>query len=723
MKKVNFILIILFLGNCSLLAQESIADKPQENWADYYFINKDYKKVVAYYSASTDKRSLNDIRNWAIALNELNNKEKAVQKYAEITNSNYATVEDYYMHSNLLLKQPKLAKEYREKSVRLSWPSPDLFENDSLLFKKRFEGEAHVINSLVGNTKGSEFGMVFIRETTPNQVFYLSEQNQSKKSKKVLRRIKTDYPIYNFYKASFDKSTFTLTGIEDVSSQINSLFQEGPGSLHKESQGFYFTRSSSQWDEEKKFQLNLYQIKLAYRDISVTPKPTLLPFNMDGYSTLHPSINNSGTVLYFASNRPEGFGGMDLYKVFIKNGIFSEPENLGADINTVADEVFPYSYNDKFLFYSSNAKDGRGEMDVYLAENKFEIRWQKYLLGAGINSSADDFAFSLNQDLSLGHFSSDREGGEGSDDLYAFDFDPELSGIEDYYQYIPSDTLVVAIDNVLTNDELYLTQKDPLQRLIKKEVELTQSPLFGSLNLNKNGSFLYKNTDSNVKKDSFAYKINTVKGVSDEVWVYLDRASVKEEDLPPDLIEAFSPIFYDFADSALLNSYRDRVDEVVAVMQANPDLEVELRSYTDCRGSLDYNLKLSEQRNQEIIEYVQKRIQKPERIYGKGFGEDVVASEFNQEYALVAATYSSSSDAERAIKEFESKGYSPILQSFGSNIRVLITQQETRRAIEKAKKELKAIGIATWVLVNPCSELSDEAQQQKRRTDFEVIKF
>ena len=654
-------------------------------------------------------------------MNELNNKEKALERYAEIINSNYATVEDYYRYSNLLLKQPKLAKEYREKSVRLSWPSPDLFENDSLLFKKRFEVEAHVINSVVGNSTGSEFGMVFTNQTAPNQVFYLSEQNQSKASKKVLKRIKTDYPIYNFYKASFDKSTFTLSGIEDANSQINSLFQEGPGSLHEESQEFYFTRSSSQWDKQRRVQLNLYQIKLS--DLNQNIIPTLLPFNMEEYSTLHPSVNKSGTVLYFASNRPGGYGGMDLYKVFVKDGIFSAPVNLGADINTEADEVFPYSYNDKFLFYSSNAKEGLGEMDVYLAENKFEIRWQKYLLGAGINSSGDDFSFSLNEDLSLGHFSSNREGGEGSDDLYAFDFNPELSGIEDYYQYIPSDTLVVAIDNVLINDELHLTQKDPLQRLIKKEVELTQSPLFGSLNLNKNGSFLYKNTDSNVKKDSFAYKINTAKGVSDEVWVYLDRALVKEEDLPPDLIEAFLPIFYDFADSALLTSYRDRVDEVVAVMQANPDLEVELRSYTDCQGSLDYNLKLSERRNQEIIEYVQKRIQKPERIYGKGYGEDVVASEFNQEYALVAASYSSSSSAERAIKEFESKGYSPILQSFGSNIRVLIKQQETRRAIEKAKKELKAIGIDTWVLVNPCSELSDEAQQQKRRTDFEVIKL
>lgn len=721
MKKVNFILIILFLGNCSLWAQKSPADRPQGNWADYYFINKKHRKVVAYYSASKDKRSLNDIRNWAIALKELNNKEKALEKYAEIVNSEEALVEDYYRYSNLLIKQSKLANEYREKSVRLSWPSPDLYKNDSLLFKKRFEAEAHVINSVDGNGTGSEFGMVFINETIPNQVFYLSEQNQSKKSKKALRRIKTDYPIYNFYKASFDKSTFTLSGIEDANPQINSLFQEGPGSIDKESQRFYFTRSSSQWDEKKKFQLNLYQIKLDNQDISITPIPSLLPFNIEGYSTLHPSINNSGTVLYFASNRPGGYGGMDLYKVFVTNGIFSEPENLGTDINTVADEVFPYSYNDKFLFYSSNGEGGRGEMDVYLAENRFEIRWQKYLLGAGINSSADDFAFSLNQDLSLGHFSSDRKGGEGSDDLYAFDFNPELSGIEDYYQYIPSDTLVVALDNVLTNDELYLIQKDPLQRLIKKEVKLSQPPLFGSVKLNNNGSFLYKNTDSNVKKDSFAYKLNTVKGTSSVVWVYLERELIKEEDLTSDLKEAFLPIFYDFADSTLLTSYRDRVDKVVAVMQANPYLEVELRSYTDCQGPLDYNLKLSDRRNQEIIDYVQKRIQKPERIYGKGYGEDVVASEFNQEYALVVASFNSMSNAENTIKELESKGYSPILQKDGSNIRVLITQHETRKAIDKAKKELKDNGIDAWVLINPCSELSDELHQQKRRTDFEII--
>tara|TARA_B100000767_G_scaffold268231_1_gene288154 strand:+ start:5454 stop:7616 length:2163 start_codon:yes stop_codon:yes gene_type:complete len=720
MKKVNFILILLILGNCSLLAQES-QELLYESWADYYFINEEYKKVIEYYTTSSEIKSLSETRNWAIALSELNYKEKAKEKYAEIANAKEALVEDYYRYSNLLIDQPKLAKEYKDKSFRLSWPSPNIFDNDSLLYKERVEVQEYDIKPVIGNGSGSEFSMIFLNNNNPSSVFYLSEQNQTKASKRVLKRIKTDYPVYNFYKASFDKSTFTLSKVEEVNSEINSLFQEGPGSLHKDSEQFYFTRSSSKLDKKKQVQLNLYQIKLT--QLSESKKSIPLSFNMPEFSSMHPSINTAGTILYFASNRPGGYGGMDLYRVYVNNDSFTTPVNLGPDINTSADEVFPYSYNDQFLFYSTNGNEGTGKMDIYLAENQFKNRWQTHLLGAGINSKYDDFGFSINEDLSLGHFSSNKEGGIGSDDLYAFDFNPEISGIKDYFQYIPTDTLVVGLNNVLKNDELYLVQKDPLQRLIEKEVKLTQPPHFGTLKLNKNGSFLYKNTDYNIKKDSFAYKINTVKGVSKDIWVYLDRASVKEENLTSDLAEVFLPIFYDFDDSNLLLSFRDRVDKVVTVMRANPELEVELRSYTDCRGGLDYNLRLSEQRNQEIIDYVQQRIEKPERIYGRGYGEDVSISDFNKEYALIVGSYHKSIYSEIYIKELKDEGYTPITKTFGSLTRILIAQEDRLISIKKIQKELKSRGIDSWILINPCSKLSDEEHQQKRRTDFEIIKL
>ena len=95
-----------------------------------------------------------------------------------------------------------------------------------------------------------------------------------------------------------------------------------------------------------------------------------------------------------------------------------------------------------------------------------------------------------------------------------------------------------------------------------------------------------------------------------------------EEELSPALADTFSPIFYDLDESTILDTYLDRVDKVVAAMQENPSLEVEISSYTDCRSSSEYNFKLSTRRTQSILDYVRKRISNPERIYGKGYGED-----------------------------------------------------------------------------------------------------
>ena len=201
--------------------------------------------------------------------------------------------------------------------------------------------------------------------------------------------------------------------------------------------------------------------------------------------------------------------------------------------------------------------------------------------------------------------------------MYAFDFKPKIEGVRDVYEYVPTDTLVVAMNHVLYNDKLNLEQQDPLQRLVEKEVELTAATLYGDLRLNANGSVYYKNTQPTQAKDSFAYRLKTVKGVSEDVWVNLNRSSVDKELLNPELTDAFLPILYNLDDSSILEVYKGRADKVVSVMNQNPTLEVELSSFTDCRGSLDYNLALSERRTNEIIGYVQERISNPNRIYGK----------------------------------------------------------------------------------------------------------
>ena len=436
MKKKLLTSVILLFGTLSLLGQEENTRLVSENWGDYYFVNQNYEKAVNFYARFKDSIRIDTRRNWALALSAMNKKSEAKTQYAIVANSVEAQVEDYYVYAGLLYDEKQLAMEYRDKSFRLPWSKPSLFENDSLLFKKRFDQEAYSINSLKGNTKRSEFGMLFLTEEEKSTVFYLSEQDKSKASKKVLKRIKTDYPIYNFHEGVFDKTSFTLTEQEDISNSINSLFQEGPASFHEASGQLYFTRSADELDKKKTVQLNLYQIQLS--DLNQNKTPTALPINVNEFSTMHPSVNAAGTELYFASDRPGGFGGMDLYRVNIEAGVFSDPINLGADINTVGDEVFPFAYSDQFMFYSSKGKEGAGMMDVYLAENRFENRWKTHLLGAGINSDEDDFSFGLNENLALGYFASNRKGGQGADDLYAFDFDPTIHGIQDRYEYTPS---------------------------------------------------------------------------------------------------------------------------------------------------------------------------------------------------------------------------------------------------------------------------------------------
>lgn len=721
MKKTLLTSVILLFGTLSLLAQEENNQLVSENWGDYYFVNQNHERAVNFYARFKDSIGIDTRRNWALALSAMNKKSEAKMQYATVANSVEARVEDYYIYAGLLFDEKQLALEYRDKSFRLPWSKPNLFDNDSLLFKKRFDEETYRINPLKGNSEGSEFGMVFLTEEEQSSVFYLSEQDKTKASKKVLKRIKTDYPIYNFHKGVFDKTSFTLSDQEDISNSINSLFQEGPASFHEASGQLYFTRSADQLDKKKTVQLNLYQIQLS--DLNQNKTPTALPINVKEFSTMHPSIEATGTELYFASDRPGGFGGMDLYRVKIEDGVFLDPVNLGADINTVGDEVFPFAYGDQFIFYSSNGKEGAGMMDVYLAENRFENRWESHVLGAGINSDEDDFSFGLNENLALGYFASNRKDGQGADDLYAFDFSPIIHGIQDRYEYTPSDTLVVALNHVLVNDQLNLEQQDPLQRLIEKEVELTLPPAFGTLKLNKNGSFLYKNTQPTQAKDSFAYRLTSDKGASEAIWVNLDRVSVDKEDLNQILADAFLPIFYNLDESLILTTYLDRVNKIVVVMQANPTLEVELSSFTDCRGSLEYNLALSDRRTQAIIDYVQERISNPQRIYGKGYGEDVVNKGFIKDYALVVGSFREPSNAGILLSQLKKKGFNPITQAVDSNIRVLVLQQDSNSAARQAKEELKEIGVDTWILINPCIQVSEEAHQQKRRTDFKIIRL
>ena len=714
-------MILFFFAFTNLIGQKITSDQETDTWGDYYFINGAYEKAIDFFENTQKELRIEQQRNLAQAYLATQQEVKAKAAYAPVANSNEASVKDYYRYANLLMEEQRLADEYRTKAYKLPWPTPALFEEDSLLYKQRFGTSIYIISGVKGNTANNEFGLIFMDKNPNGRVLYLSDQEKTKEQKRALKRVKSDLPIYNFYQATFTASPSSLVPGKPLPNTINTFFQEGPGSYDARSDLFYFTRSDSKYDKKKKVHLNIYFIKKAEINQSKIALP--LPFNGQDYSTLHPAISPNGKRLFFASDRPGGFGGMDLYYVNIENGRFSTPVNMGPDINTEGDEVFPYAYSEKQLFFSSNGREGIGKLDVFLAEHVIEKRWETFILGKGISTEEDDFSFGIREDLEIGYFASNRKGGQGADDLYTFPFTPEIAGLTDHYVYVPSDTLIVANNGVLKNDIKMLHDKDPLQRLLEKEAIPTTPPKHGSIFLNRNGSFLYKNNQPLAQKDSFAYRLKTVKGYSDNIWVQLERSAVDSGELNQELTEAFASIFYNLDKSNILEEYLDRVDKVVAVLQKNPSLEIEVSSYTDCRGSASYNMALSQRRTQAIIDYVQARIEKPERIYGKGYGETLSNKSGWKDYQLIAGSYEEKENADRLIKMFNQSGIQAEKDLQGTLTRVIVAESDRFESLQAVQEQLKQQSINTWITKSPCYQLSEEEHQANRRTDFKVIRL
>ena len=705
-----------FLIGWMLLQGKSLV--AQDHWGDYYFINQHYAKAVDHYQRDSVNLSLAQQRNYAQSLWALGQKSAAMRAYTPVANSNEARVEDYYRYADLLKGQKALAEEYRQKAYRLAWETPSLWANDSLLFKKRFGKRPYRIEGAAFNSPGNEFGAQQIVVNGQGKILFVADQQSEMQRRKRRQRVLSDFPLYNIYQTENMGQSTAVPSVQPLHSSVNTIFQEGPFAYSATDGHLYFTRSNRAYDKNKTIQLGIYRI--LYKDIPLSVVPVRLPLGGAEYSVMHPTLNAAGNQIIFASDRPGGYGGMDLYRSSLKNGEWTTPENLGPDINTQGDEVSPFWLSEQHLFFSSNGREGRGGLDIFLAEHQVEKRWESFVLGQGINSIADDFSFGLYPEEGEAFFSSNRTGGKGGDDVYRFDFTPEIMGLSDAYVYVPSDTLVIGHNHVLKNDMLALHEKDPLTRVLTPEAELSVAPVHGKITFNPNGSFLYKNTAYEQIKDSFAYRLTTSKGNSPLVWVQLNRAKVDAKALDNELTQTFAPIFYATDQSSIQSAFIRRVDRVVTAMNNNPQLTIEVRSYTDCTGQAAYNLALSKRRTKVILDYVRARIQRPGRIFGDGYGP--YPMENSIPYALVAGSFKENSNAKRLLQSILTYFPTAFIAKNEDNYRVIVSRQKDKSQLTLLQEQLSALGISSWIIDQYCAMGEDELQES-RRTDFEVIRL
>jgi len=702
MKKCISLFYLLF--HFISFSQENIsAESRTLNWAKYYLINNDYVRAEKKFRLLEGEIKFEDFKYLIETYLRLEKNKSAKNVYDNIINTEHADILDYYKYSNLISENLKLSKEYIDKANRLNFFIPSY--NDSVNYK---------LDGIKLNSDKSEFVGGLLRFNDKLRLFYLIEQAEDD-TKKLRRRFLLDKSFYNLDQVvvlnpkNFEK--------DEIDLDLNSNLQEGPIAMDTISQVLFLSKSDETPDEKNVLQINIYYKDLKLEN-SIIQK---LPLNINGYSTLHPSVDNKKNRLYFSSDRPGGFGGMDLYYVPLSE-VFNEkikPINLGPDINSEKNEVFPFSDNFGTLFYSKESERTKRDLDVYFAKNIIANRWKTYMLPKPFNSEEDDFSFVLDYNKKIGFISSNRAIGKGNDDIFVFQFNPSIEGQKDFYNFKYYDTLVVSNNGVLKNDIDSMYRNDILTDLFEKDVRLVDSTKFGHLILNKNGSFLYVPDNKSINKsDSFYYKINSALGDSKKILVELKPEKIK---LSNEEIFTLRPIYYDFDVANYDEKFKERLEEVVEVLNNKPELNLKIISSTDCLGTSKYNLELSKKRNEIIINYIRPRIKNKERIIGLYFGESMIPNNSTKNYTVYVGDFKNEEDASKNLIFLEKLNYKPMILKDKKNVKIKIGDFETKKEVNSILKNLKNKGLSPYFDVCDCYKLNNEIHEEQRKTVFEIL--
>ena len=350
--------------------------------------------------------------------------------------------------------------------------------------------------------------------------------------------------------------------------------------------------------------------------------PRLLNVNTSRSWDSTPFLSKDGKTLYFASNRSKGYGGTDIYKANVnRRGRWINIQNMGPEINTSGNELFPSVTEDGRLYFSSDSHEGFGGLDIFVASR----RGGKITIvnpGKPLNSRGDDFGVNP-YNLTRGFFTSNREGGAGDDDIYTFvNDDPNLK-IVNYT--LKGTTLTPKSDtkelNVLGNSTVKLLDRDG------QVIEETFTDSDGNFKFivysdeeyiligEKENYFSTRGEFSTIGKELDKSKLKEfITNVEYEKNLILDRIIVNKSIV-------LDNIYYDLDKSDIREDAAVELDKLIVILRDNPNISIELSSHTDDRASVDYNQNLSQRRAESAVSYILSKGIDDKRITARGYGE------------------------------------------------------------------------------------------------------
>lgn len=697
----------------SLLLAEAKGQGGLLSRGDKLFEAFSYTKAIACYEMAfkKDVKSIEHARRLAQSYWNIRDPKNAEKWYAIVAASSMAQPEDIYRYAELL----RVSGQYADSDLwmkRYAKLKPEdsrcrLKENatQKLTELLETEGMTHKLLPVPFNTEFSEMapfihGDTFLFASTRTKEFgtrHLDGWNEQ--------------PFLNLFTGSISNDG-TVTMITPFGKDVNTRYHESNAVISSNGNELYFTRNNIQEGRKVLSEdgVNNLQLFILKRTAQGWGKETSFPYNSPTHSIGHPALTKDGLRLFFTSDRPGGIGGKDLWVCYRDDqGAWGEPVNLGPEVNTEGDEMFPYVH-ENLLYFASDGHLGLGGLDLFkvtIRDNGFGVVTN---LNAPVNSAADDLGICLSKGGEIGFVCSDRAGSAGSEDLYFFRMNskPEderkwIGRVMDVSDAKPIPYLPVRlldmerneIARTMTslngtyelpamNDRAIISAKIPgggIAELVSNEFEVsiygdTEVPdiyMNSVMDLPVNaiikddrsnewlegvsvtvkdardGTVLFLGTTNEMGitqgqipdrrfGDDLSIEVTFEKSgyftktmlVDIRVLAFLEQALSGPDGagLTPvmngvDIAKAMNlrPIYFDFREHKIRSDAAFELDLVAQVMRLDPTIKIVLRSHTDSYGSDAYNLALSQRRAESTKEYLVQEGIAASRITAKGLGE------------------------------------------------------------------------------------------------------
>ena len=433
-----------------------------------------------------------------------------------------------------------------------------------------------------------------------------------------------------------------LMNPELLKGDVNSRYHEADVVFTKDMKTVYFTRNNyynKKLSRDSREMANLALFKATVNEKGEWVNIIPMPFNNVEYSVGHPALSEDENTLYFISDMPGGFGGTDIYKVDITYSGFGNPENLGPRINSEYKDFTPFIDGD-VIYFSSDRPGGMGGLDVY-ASRLVDFPPEPILLNEPVNSIADDFTFIINKTSRRGYLSSNRQGGEGDDDLYSIlEEEPVI--------FRCAQLIAGEVRDQNTAEPIagaVISAKDADGKILEQveagEDGRFQLPVYCEMEYviegNKEGNTPQTKSLTTSSEADKRMELLILLGTGEitEIVATEDKPEGLPEELPEEIVKVrpstyvvnIDPIYFELNSSYLNKEAKQELDKVVDLMNRYPEMIIESGSHTDSRGIERYNTWLATRRAASTVNYIIGKGIDPSRISGKGYGETQLINE------------------------------------------------------------------------------------------------